>query len=142
MTTGTQAFAFLSIVVSVAGIAWALFWPGRRVHGGNAPSTHWDLIYVDDNGVLLFTLVRVLKIDPEARRLTAWCSRTGAQRVFKLSKIIKATDVNTGLRINMARLMDVARSQSQSDHASGPDTDTAATDGHGPWRRLALRTHN
>lgn len=136
MTNGTQTMALLGIVASVAGIAWAVFWPGNRVQGGNAPSTHWDLVYVDDNGILLFTLIRVLSVDPDARRLTAWCSRTGAQRVFKFSKIVKATDVNTGLRINVARLTGPARIKPSSGGAMSSSADAAQDKGHTPWHHM------
>jgi hypothetical protein len=61
---------------------------------------------VDDEGVMQFTMVRVLKVNPATRRMTAWCSTSGVERVFKLTKIVKATDVRSGARINIARLMD------------------------------------
>jgi Na+-transporting methylmalonyl-CoA/oxaloacetate decarboxylase gamma subunit len=95
-----EVLALLLVVVSLMGMLWAMFWPKRRGAADQAPR-HWDLVYVDDDGVLLFTMVRVLDINLEQQRLTAWCSRTGAQRVFKLGKILKVTDAQTGERVRL-----------------------------------------
>lgn len=65
--------------------------------------TLWELVYVDDDGVLLFTVVRVLQLDEAHHRLVAWCTRSQAQRVFKLSKVIKATHLGTGQRVRLPR---------------------------------------
>jgi hypothetical protein len=108
MDTGTQSIAMIAIVASIAGMAWALLWPGARRAGNDVAATLWELVYVDDDGVLLFTMVRVLHLNPETRRMTGWCSRTCAERVFKLSKIVKATDVNSGSRINLSKLVAAA----------------------------------
>jgi predicted DNA-binding transcriptional regulator YafY len=95
-----EVLALLLVVVSLMGMLWAMFWPKSGAPSPQAPQ-HWDLVYVDDDGVLLFTMVRVLELNLDSHRLTAWCSRTGAQRVFKLSKILKATDVQSGERVRL-----------------------------------------
>lgn len=110
----TQTIAWIAIIVSLAAIAWAIFWPLEPQPGVNPISTHWDLVYVDDEGAMQFTMVRVLKINPTSRRMTAWCSKSGSERIFKLSKIVKATDVRSGARINIARLIDKPRVLSDS----------------------------
>jgi hypothetical protein len=106
MTLDLQTIAIVAILVALAGIAWALFWPvtsrGRRAN----VSAHWDLAYLDDDGVLRFTVVRVIAFNFSTRRMTAWCTSRGSERVFKLSRIVKATDVRNGARIDLARLMD------------------------------------
>jgi hypothetical protein len=141
MSIDTQTIAFVAIVASLVGMAWAIFWPGNRRSGGDLASTHWDLIYVDDNGVLIFTLVRVLSVNHDTRRLTAWCSRTGSERVFKFSKIVKATDVNTGVRIHLRRLSGEPE-QRPSHHAHGPaDAQDSGGQAHGIWRRVHLYMH-
>ena len=99
MSYPAELVALALVAASLLGMLWALFWPGRR---GTAPGPMlWDLVYVDDDGQLLFTTARVLTLDLNTRRLTAWCSRSGAQRVFKLSKILKATDVASGQRVRL-----------------------------------------
>jgi hypothetical protein len=103
MHIDTSSIAYFAIGACVAGILWAVFWPGQRRRDKTRPSNHWELIYVDEDGVLLFTLIRVLHIDTEARRLTAWCSRSACQRVFKFSKIVKAVDVQTGARVHLVQ---------------------------------------
>lgn len=117
----TQTIAWVAIAVGMVGIAWAIFWPVEPHPGVNPISSHWDLVYVDDDGVMQFTLVRVLKINPASRRMTAWCSASGSERVFKLSKVVKATDVRSGARINIARLIDKPRTlgdQAKPAHAT------------------------
>lgn len=106
MTLDSQTIALIAIAVGFVGMAWAVFWPVRAQPGSNPISTHWDLVYVDDEGIMQFTMVRVLKVNPATRRMTAWCSTAGVERVFKLNKVVKATDVRSGARINVARLMD------------------------------------
>ncbi len=109
MGIDTQTVAWVAIALGFVGIAWAIFWPVEPHPGVNPISTHWDLVYVDDDGVMQFTMVRVLKINPTTRRMTAWCASSGSERVFKLSKVVKATDVRSGARINIARLIDKPR---------------------------------
>jgi hypothetical protein len=140
MSNGTQAIALVAIIVCIVGMAWSLLWPTGRRSGADPVSPHWDLIYVDEDGALLFTMVRVLRTDFEARRLTAWCSRTGAERVFKFSKILKATDVHSGVRINLAKWMaqaGVAPTRQPVPH----QVDDLTGELPHLWRSLDLRAH-
>lgn len=109
MDIDTQTVVWVVIALGVVGMAWGIFWPVEPQPGINPISTHWELVHVDDEGVMQFTLVRVLKINPTTRRMTAWCASSGSERVFKLSKVVKATDVRSGARINIARLIDKPR---------------------------------
>ncbi len=106
MTPDLQTIAVFAIAAALAGIAWALFWPVTSRAREASVSAHWDLAYLDDDGVLRFTVVRVIAFNFDTRRMTAWCTSTGCERVFKLSRIVKATDVRHGRRIDLARLMD------------------------------------
>jgi hypothetical protein len=129
MSYAFEVLALLLVVVSLMGMLWAMFWPKRRGAGDQAPR-HWDLVYVDDDGVLLFTMVRVLDLNLDSQRLTAWCSRTGAQRVFKLGKILKVTDAQTGERV---RLPSGLRHGAGSDADESPQA-TVPKSTHGPAR--------
>jgi hypothetical protein len=124
-----EVLALLLVVVSLMGMLWAMFWPKRRGAADQAPR-HWDLVYVDDDGVLLFTMVRVLDINLDSQRLTAWCSRTGAQRVFKLGKILKVTDAQSGERV---RLPTGLRHGAGADAEDAPQAE-APKFTHGPAR--------
>ena len=106
MTLDLQTIAIVAILVALAGIAWALFWPVTSRARRADVSAHWDLAYLDDDGVLRFTVVRVITFNFTTRRMMAWCTSSGSERVFKLSRIVKATDVRNGVRIDLARLMD------------------------------------
>jgi hypothetical protein len=140
MTNGSQAIALIAIIVCVAGIAWSVLWPVSRRSGADPISPHWDLIYVDEDGALVFTMVRVLRADHQHRRLTAWCSRTGAERVFKFSKIVKATDVHSGARINLANWL--AQTGAAPSAELVPHQVVAPQVGeHSMWRNMDLRAH-
>ncbi|HEX5357312.1 MAG TPA: hypothetical protein VFW93_13920 [Aquabacterium sp.] len=145
MDIDTQTIAWVAMAVGLVGIAWAIFWPVEPHPGVNPISTHWDLVYVDDDGVMQFTMVRVLKINPTSRRMTAWCAASGSERVFKLSKIVKATDVRSGARINIARLIDKPRVLTEqvppiAPHAV-PDTVPSDIDVGSWWSTSRLGLH-
>lgn len=106
MALNTNTIAMISVVIACVGMAWAIFWPVHGQPGRRAVSTHWDIVYVDDDGTVLFTHVRVLKVNPGTRRMTAWCSATGSERVLRLGKIVRATDVRSGARIDIAGLLE------------------------------------
>ncbi|MBI5926497.1 MAG: hypothetical protein HY836_12980 [Aquabacterium sp.] len=146
MDIDTQTIAWVAMAVGFVGIAWAIFWPVEPHPGVNPISTHWDLVHVDDNGVMQFTMVRVLKINPTSRRMTAWCSNSGSERVFKLSKIVKATDVRSGARINIARLIDkprvlVEHVPSASEARATPDQVSSDMDVGSWWSTSRLGLH-
>lgn len=146
MALNTDTIALISVVIGFVGMAWAIFWPVREQPGSHPVSTHWDIVYVDDDGIMQCTLVRVLKINPGTRRMTAWCATSGAERVFKLGKIVKATDVRSGARINVMRLMDKPRALAQPSEAGQPDQDGRAggvprADAGGWWSASRLGLH-
>lgn len=109
MDIDAQTLAWLAMGMGLVGMAWAIFWPLTPSTDMRPVSTHWEIVYVDEDGVMQLTMVRVLKVNPTSRRMTAWCARSGSERVFKLSKIVKATDARSGLRINLAHLIDAPR---------------------------------
>lgn len=127
MAFDTNTIALISVVLGFIGMAWAIFWPVKAHPGSHPISSHWDIVYVNDEGVMQFTLVRVIKINPSSRRMTAWCATAGSERIFKLGKIVKATDVRSGARINMAALIDRHRLQANVDSRG------AATGGDSVW---------
>jgi hypothetical protein len=79
--------------------------------------------------------------------MTAWCATTGAERIFKLGKIVKATDVRNGARINVGRLMDKPRLTASPSHSSSSEADHAASgasqiaDASGWWSASRLGLH-
>lgn len=156
MALNTNTITLISVVLGFIGMAWAIFWPVRGQFGSGPVSTHWDIVYVDDDGIMQFTLVRVIKVNPSTRRMTAWCATRGAERVFKLSKIVKATDVRSGMRINVDQLMDrprtLARSRpcqpdgsdlhaAHSIHSTQPPHSIDSPDSSGWWSASNLGLH-
>jgi predicted DNA-binding transcriptional regulator YafY len=116
MSYPNEVLALALVLASLVGMLWAMFWPRQDQRKAPLP-THWDLVYVDEDGTLLFSMVRVLELNVENHRLVGWCARTGTQRVFKLGKILKATDVQTGERV---RLPAGAASRSADGQAGAP----------------------
>ncbi|MFT3858676.1 MAG: hypothetical protein QM742_14640 [Aquabacterium sp.] len=143
MALNTNTIALISVVIGFVGIAWAVFWPVRHQPGSQPVSSHWDIVYVDDEGIMHFTLVRVIKIHPSTRRMTAWCSSTGSERVFKLGKIVKATDIRSGHRINIAWLMDRQRLMDAALTPAQPKDDQGLClpDAGGWWSASRLGLH-
>ena len=141
MKIDSQTIALIAITVGFAGMVWAVFWPVKAQPGSNPISTHWDLVYVDDNGVMQFTMVRVLKVNPVTRRMTAWCSTSGAERVFKLTKVVKATDVRSGARINVARLMDKPQTEARAPEEQAEALDSQQGDPGSWWSTSRLGMH-
>ncbi len=99
-----EVLALVLVLASLVGMLWAMFWPRHDQRKAPLPA-HWDLVYVDDDGALLFTLVRVLELNADSQRLVGWCARTGTQRVFKISKILKATDAQSGERVRLPAML-------------------------------------
>lgn len=88
--------------LGVASAGWLAALLTRRPKALDAsPGGYWDVVYVDDNGEMLLTTLHVLGVDTHTRRVTAWCSTSGRERQFKLSKIVKAQDLRTGRRVNL-----------------------------------------
>ena len=141
MKIDSQLIALMAIMVGFVGMAWAVLWPVKAQPGSNPISTHWDLVYVDDNGVMQFTMVRVLKINPVTRRMTAWCSSSGAERVFKLTKVVKATDVRSGARINVARLMDKPQTVARPPEEQAEALESQQADPGSWWSTSRLGMH-
>jgi hypothetical protein len=145
----TNTIALISVVIGFVGMAWAVFWPARSRPGSRPISSHWDIVYVDDEGIMHFTLVRVLKVNPGTRRMTAWCSTTGSERVFKLGKIVKAIDVRSGARIDVMRVLELSASSLASSSSSlvparpgvRQERDTQAADSSGWWSASRLGMH-
>ena len=126
MTFDLQTIALFGITAGFMALVWGLFWPVKASARRSPLATHWRLVYMDDGGRTQFTTVRVIKINAESKRMMAWCSKTGSERVFKLGQIVKAKDLRTGARINVSRLRGKAAGQSE-DQASEA---RPAGDGH------------
>ncbi len=148
MAMNSDTIALISVVIGFIGMAWAVFWPVREQPGNRPVSSHWDIVYVDDDGIMQFTLIRVLRINPGTRRMTAWCATTGTERVFKMGKIVKAIDARNGARIDVAWLMDKPRAmrlQPSSGRAGaagkGGETATVGADTSGWWSASRLGLH-
>lgn len=126
MTLDLQTIALFGITAGFMALVWGLFWPVKATSRRAPLATHWRLVYLDDGGRTQFTTVRVIKINAESKRMMAWCSTTGSERVFKLGQIVKAKDLRTGARINISRLKGKAAGQSEE---LGNDAGSAG-DGH------------
>lgn len=105
VTTGM--FAFMD------GFGRALFKP----HGADAAKRepgpfYWKVLYIDENGVLQRSTVRVITLHPDMRRLTVWCDALGREHTVKISKIVEASDLQSGRKVNLHRWMAAQRSPS------------------------------
>ncbi len=105
MSTLLDLLACLPLTVLFAASLWAA-WRWARPQAPaprDEQPTLWDLAHVDDDGVLRFTVVRVLHVDATRMRMVGWCTRSQTQRVFRLSRVLKATHVATGRPVKLPR---------------------------------------
>ncbi|MGH6647157.1 hypothetical protein [Aquabacterium sp.] len=104
VTTGM--FAFMD------GLGRAFFKPGAPSPVPRDPGPfYWKVMYIDDNGVLQRSTVRVIALHPDMRRLTVWCDALGRESTLKISKIVEASDLQSGRKVNLHRWMATQRSQ-------------------------------
>lgn len=92
----TELIAFAGMVACGLGMAWALFKP--KSSGGLAC---WSVVYLDDDALVQRSAIRVFAVWPLERRITAWCSARGGEQVFKVSKIVEARDLSTGMLVDV-----------------------------------------
>jgi hypothetical protein len=93
-----EVIAFAGMAACGLGMAWALFKP----RGSNGLAC-WSVLYLDDNAVMQRSSIRVFAVWPVERRLTAWCSAQGREQVFRVSKIVEARDLSTGVPVDVDR---------------------------------------
>jgi len=101
---GWAAQAATAVWVMAILMSASLWW--RRQQDGAAQrgvSWNWEIVYVEDSGEMLLSTVQVLGVDTRTRRLTAWCSRSGREREFRLSRIARAQDLQSGRSVNLSR---------------------------------------
>jgi|GWRWMinimDraft_5_1066013.scaffolds.fasta_scaffold00909_4 hypothetical protein len=73
---------------------------------------YWKVMYIDENGVLQKSTVRVITLHTDLRRLTVWCDALGRECVLKISKIVEASDLLSGRKVNLHRWMVGQQTQS------------------------------
>ncbi len=64
---------------------------------------YWDLMYLDENGALRRSTIRVIALHADSRRMTVWSDALGGECILKISKIVEASDLQTGRKVNLHR---------------------------------------
>lgn len=103
VTTGM--FAFMD------GFGRAFFKPNDTARREPGPF-YWKVMYIDEDGVLQRSTVRVISLHPDMRRLTVWCDALGREHTVKISKIVEANDLHSGRKVNLHRWMASQRGRS------------------------------
>jgi len=108
-TMGMGVFAFME------SIGRALFKPqeaaaSRREQG----PFYWSVMYIDENGVLRRSTMRVISVLPDQRSLKVWSDALGRECLLKISKIVEASDLQSGRKVNLPRWLAV-----QQRHVAG-----------------------
>lgn len=70
---------------------------------------YWKVMYIDEDGVLRRSNVRVIALHPDLRRLTVWSDALGRECILKISKIVEANDLQSGRKVNLHRWMATQR---------------------------------
>ncbi|MDI1270971.1 MAG: hypothetical protein PSV40_17955 [Polaromonas sp.] len=92
-------FAFMD------GLGRALFKPSAPAEprSPDPGPFYWKVMFIDQNGVLQKSTVRVITLHSDLRRLTVWCDALGRECVLKISKIVEASDLQSGRKVNLHR---------------------------------------
>jgi hypothetical protein len=64
---------------------------------------YWSVMYIDENGVLRRSTVRVISVQPGTRFLKVWSDVLGREGLLKISKIVEASDLQSGRKVNLPR---------------------------------------
>lgn len=62
----------------------------------------WSIMYIDANGILQNTTVRLVGVHPGLRSLTLRREADEQEIIVRVSKIVEAIDIRTGRRIDLA----------------------------------------
>lgn len=74
-----------------------------RRHRDRDSLAAWSVLYLDQDARMQRMNVHVLSIHPFERRLLATCSKEGRPRVFRVSRIVEARDLETGTPVNVSQ---------------------------------------
>ena len=106
MRLNSNPMTAMGMLAFMDGLGRAFFKPT-----GPAPSRpdpgpfYWKVMYIDENGVLRRSTIRVITLHTDLRRLTVWCDALGRECVLKISKIVEASDLQSGRKVNLHRWM-------------------------------------
>jgi hypothetical protein len=104
MRLQSNAMAVGGMFAFMEGISRALFKPqGAAVPRGEQGPYYWSVMYIDENGVLRRSTMRVISVHPDMRRLTVWSDALGRECALKISKIVEASDLQSGRKVNLPR---------------------------------------
>jgi hypothetical protein len=79
----------------------------RREHG----PYYWSIMFIDENGLLCRSNIRVIAVLPDMRRIKVWSDTLGRECVLKVSRIVEASDLQSGRRVNMTRWLAAQQSR-------------------------------
>lgn len=98
MAATTQTIALLCIVGCGLAAAWLLL--GLRAVTELAS---WNVLYLDGDARMQRTAIRIHSVSPMERRLVVWMEGSERKRLFRVSKIVEARDMNTGMPVDVEK---------------------------------------
>ncbi len=106
MRLNSNPMTAMGMLTFMDGLGRALFKPSGPPPSRQEPGPfYWKLMYIDENGLLRRSTVRVITLHPDMRRLTVWSDALGRECVLKISKIVEASDLHSGRKVNLHRWM-------------------------------------
>ncbi|CAH0349434.1 hypothetical protein [Aquabacterium sp. CECT 9606] len=112
MRLTSNPMAAMGMFALMDGLGRALFKPsGPAPHQPDPGPFYWKVMYIDDNGMLQRSTMRVITLHTDLRRLTVWCDALGRECVLKISKIVEASDLQSGRKVNLHRWMASQKTQ-------------------------------
>ncbi|RZI86382.1 MAG: hypothetical protein EOP38_01720 [Rubrivivax sp.] len=103
MRLNSGAAAAVGMFALMDGIGRVLFKPGASVAAKREGPCYWSVMYIDEDGILRRSTIRVIALHADMRRLTVWSDAMGRECMLKISKIVEASDLHSGRKVNLNR---------------------------------------
>ncbi len=98
MATTYQAIALLCTALCSLAVAWLLL--GLREVTELAC---WSVLYLDDDARMQRAAIRIQAVSPVERRLMVWVAGSARKRLFRISRIVEARDMSTGMPVDVEK---------------------------------------
>ena len=98
MAATTQAIALICTALCGLAVAWLLL-SLREV----TELACWSVLYLDEDARMQRTAIRIHSVSPIERRLVVWMAGSDRKRLFRISKIVEARDMSTGMPVDVEK---------------------------------------
>lgn len=98
MAETTQAIALFCNTLCGLVVAWLLLSLREATE-----LACWSVLYLDEEARMQRTAIRIQAVSPVERRLVVWMAGSDRKRLFRISKIVEARDMSTGMPVDVEK---------------------------------------